>query len=129
MGMIKYEKGVKYICNKCGFTSENLDDFNDFPNNEKIYCKKCHPKRMTYRQLIEWLARGNGYLGQQAKPYSTAPTFNMVPVQINGEKYPGNFDDQIPYDEHELVVSEFKDGISNWKIPTASMYNRDCKKA
>ena len=129
MGMIKYEKGVKYICNKCGFTSESLDNFNNFPNNEKIYCNNCHPKRMTYRQLIEWLARGNGYLCQQAKPYSTAPTFNMVPVEINGVKYPGNFDDQIPYNEHELVVSEFKDGFSNWKIPTAAMYKRDCKKA
>lgn len=127
MGRIIYQNGVKWICNKCGFTSEDIDKFNDYPNNDTIYCLKCRPMRMSYRQLIEWLARGNGYLCQQGEDYSTAPTFSMVDVRINGKHYPGKFDDQIPYNEHELVVSEFKDGFSNWKIPTLEMYRRDCR--
>lgn len=83
---------------------------------------------MSYRQLIEWLAKGKGYLCQQGHDYTTAPVFSMCPVKINNRCYPGHFDDQIPYDEHELVVSEFEDGYSNWKIPTLEMYKRDCKK-
>ena len=127
MGRIKLKNGVKWICNECGFTSKSLDKFNDYPNENTIYCLKCRPIRMTYRQLIEWLAKGNGYLCQQAKPYTIAPTFTMLPVIINEEHYPGKFDDQIPYNEHELVVSRFESGFSNWEIPTLEMYNRDCK--
>ena len=127
MGRIKFKNGVKWICNECGFTSNNLDKFNDYPNEDTIYCLKCRPIRMTYRQLIEWLAKGNGYLCQQGHNYTTAPAFSMVPVIINDEHYPGKFDDQIPYDEHELVVSRFESGFSNWEIPTLEMYNRDCK--
>lgn len=127
MSMIKFKNGVKYICDNCGFTDDNLSKFNDC--NTKHYCLNCHPLRMSYRQLIEWLAKGNGYLCQQGYNYTTAPVFSMCPVIINDEHYAGKFDDQIPYDEHELVVSEFKDGFSNWKIPTFEMYKRDCKEA
>lgn len=140
----KTEDGkVLRICDKCGFvdyddhaefntytdrykpessTTFNLDDCND----DKDYCLRCHPRRMSYRQLIEWLARGNGYLCQQAHYYTTAPVFKMCPVIINDVHYPGMFDDQIPYNEHELVVSAFKNGYSNWKIPTLEMYEEDC---
>lgn len=118
MGRVTFKTGVKWICDECGFTSSDIDKFNDYLAGDVSYCLKCRPTRMTYRQLIEWLARGNGYLCQQALPYSTAPTFSMSPVEINGRRYDGRFDDQIPYNEHELVVSEFKDGFSNWKIPT-----------
>lgn len=127
MGRIKFKNGVKWICNECGFTSESLDKFNDYPNENTIYCLKCRPIRMTYRQLIEWLAKGNGILCQQGHYYTTAPTFKMCPVIINEEHYVGDFDDQIPYSEHELAVTEFKDEFTNWKIPTLEMYNRDCK--
>ena len=123
---MKFKNGVKWICNECGFTSEDINKFNDYPSNDTIYCYKCRPGRMTYRQLVEWLARGNGYLCQQGLPYSTAPTFDITRVNINGRHYPGKFDDQIPYDEHELCVSSFKDGFSNWEIPTLKMYKRDC---
>lgn len=126
---IKYKNGVKYSCNICGEVYGNEDKFNKMDSvNGDHYCLKCHPLRMSYRQLIEWLAKGNGYLCQQGHYYTTAPVFSMCPVIINDEHYPGRFDDQIPYDEHELVVSEFKDGYSNWKIPTLKMYETDCKK-
>lgn len=129
MSMVKFKTGIKYVCDNCGFSDDNLSRFNDYDCDKKHYCLKCHPLRMSFRQLIEWLAKGNGYLCQQAKDYTTAPTFSMSPVIINGKRYEGKFDNQIPYDEHELVVSEFKDGFSNWKIPTYEMYKRDCKEA
>ena len=129
MSMVKFKTGTKYVCNICGFSDDNLSRFNDFDCDTKHYCLKCHPLRMTYRQLIEWLAKGNGILCQQSKDYTTAPSFSMSPVAINGRRYEGKFDDQIPYSEHELVVCEFKDGFSDWKIPTLEMYKRDCKEA
>ena len=129
MSLIRIKTGVKYICDNCGFSDDNLSHFNDADCDTKHYCLKCHPHRMSYRQLIEWLAKGNGYLCQQGHNYTTAPAFRMCPVIINEEHYAGRFDDQIPYNEHELVVSEFKYNFSNWKIPTLEMYQRDCKEA
>lgn len=130
MSMVQFKKGVKFVCDICGFSDDNLSRFNDYDcDTKQHYCLKCHTLRMSYRQLIEWLAKGNGILCQQGHYYTTAPTFKMCPVIINEEHYAGRFDDQIPYDEHELVVSEFKDGFSNWKIPTYEMYKRDCKEA
>lgn len=129
MSMVQFNTGRKYICDNCGFSYDDLSRFNVADCGTKHYCLNCHPHRMSYRQLIEWLAKGNGYLCQQGHNYTTAPAFSMCPVIINEEHYAGSFDDQIPYNEHELVVSEFKDGISNWKIPTLEMYERDCKEA
>lgn len=130
MSMVQFKKGVKFVCDICGFSDDNLSRFNDYDcDTKQHYCLKCHPLRMSFRQLIEWLAKGQGILCQQGKDYTTAPAFIMSPVIINGKRYAGKFDNQIPYDEHELVVSEFKDGFSNWKIPTYEMYKQDCKEA
>lgn len=128
---LKLENGSakRYICDKCGFTDTTLAAFNPSDSIDgKDYCLKCHPIRMTYWQLLEWLARGNGFLCQQARDYCTAPTFRLSPsVTINDRNYAGKSDDQIPYNEHELVVSRFTDGFCNWEIPTLEMFNRDCR--
>lgn len=135
---IKFDdSNIKYICNGCGLTVPAGDAYTTLFNvadsdryNDKDFCLKCHPRRMTYRQLLEWLARGNGFLCQQAKDYSTAPTFSLSPsVTINGRNYTGKSDDQIPYDKHELVVSRFNDGtlFCDWVIPTLEMFERDCR--
>ena len=120
-----------YICDGCGQVYKTTDEFNPADSaGGKDFCWKCHPKRMTYRQLIEWLARGNGFLCQQAIEYTTAPMFSLAPVRINDRSYPGSSDDQIPYDEHELVVSKFNDsGICHWEIPTEAMFKADCRKS
>ena len=133
---IKFDdSNIKYICNGCGLTVPAGEAYTTLFNeadsdryNDKDYCLKCRPKRMTYWQLLEWLAKGNGFICQQVIGYSTAPTFSLSPsVTINGRNYTGKSDDQIPYDEHELVVSRFTDGFCNWKIPTLEMFERDCR--
>lgn len=133
---IKFDdSNIKYICNGCGLTVPAGEAYTTLFNeadsdryNDKDYCLKCRPKRMTYMQLLEWLARGNGFLCQQARDYCTAPTFRLSPsVTINDRNYTGKSDDQIPYNEHELVVSRFTDGFCNWKIPTLEMFERDCR--
>lgn len=129
---LKLENGSakRYICDKCGFTDTTLVAFNPSDSIDgKDYCLKCHPIRMTYEQLIEWLAKGHGFLCQQAMDYCTAPTFRLSPVCINGRQYPGNYEDQIPYDEHELIVRCFDASKRSayWEIPTLEMFNRDCR--
>lgn len=133
---IKFDdSNIKYICNGCGLTVPAGEAYTTLFNeadsdrcSDKDYCLKCRPKRMTYMQLLEWLARGNGFLCQQARDYCTSPTFRLSPsVTINDRNYAGKSDDQIPYNEHELVVSRFTDGFCNWKIPTLEMFERDCR--
>lgn len=125
---VNTKNGIRIVCNDCGFVSQSEQDFNiDDTKDGKDFCRKCRPQRMSYMQLIEWLAKGNGFLCQQAMEYCVAPTFSLSPVRINGRDYPGKSDDQIPYNEHELVVSRFSDGFCNWQVPTLEMYKRDCK--
>lgn len=48
-----------YICDGCGQVYKTTDEFNPADSaGGKDFCWKCHPKRMTYMQLIERLARG-----------------------------------------------------------------------
>lgn len=129
---LKFENGSapKYVCDKCGFTDTNLDKFNPSDSiNGKDYCLKCHPIRMTYIQLIEWLAKGNGFICQQGMGYSSAVTFYLSPLRINGRSYPGRSEDQIPYSEDELIVRYFEEEKNElyWNIPTLEMFNRDCR--
>lgn len=126
----KNSSAVRYVCDGCGFTATTLDEFNkDDIAPDEHYCLKCHPRRMTYIQLLEWLAKGHGFLCQQARDYCTAPTFNLSPVRINDRQYPGTSEDQIPYSEHELVVRCFDESkrTAYWEIPTLEMFNRDCR--
>lgn len=130
---------IKYVCNGCGLIVPMGDEYKTFFNeadsdrgSDKDYCLKCRPKRMTYMQLLEWLACGKGFLYQQGKDYCTAPTFSLVPtVSINGRKYVGKPNDQIPYDTYELTVArfpdDFKDDFCHWKIPTLEMFEQDCR--
>lgn len=127
MSVVNFKKGKKWVCDNCGFSEDSQRFFNDVKDDGAAYCIKCHPLRMSYRQLIEWLAKGNGILCQQGNDYTTAPSFSMSPVIINDKRYPGKFEDQIPYNEHELVVSPFKSLFCDWKIPTLEMYKKDCK--
>lgn len=137
MKMTFKDAPTKYICDKCGLTVPSGDAYKTLFNEadsdrsaNKDYCLNCRPRRMTYWQLLEWLARGNGFLCQQAKDYSTAPTFSLSPfVSINGRQYDGVADDQIPYNDHELVVSKFNDGnhLCDWQVPTLEMFERDCR--
>lgn len=139
---IKFESREKRIvCDTCGFSVNTEDEYKKHFNTDdtkiadnayiyKDYCLKCHPKRMTYMQLIEWLAKGNGYICQQVIGYSTSVTFNLRnPITINGRQYPKGYDDQIEYDEHELVVRYFDTtkNVSYWNIPTEAMFLRDCR--
>ena len=139
---IKYEsREQRIVCDGCGFSVNTEDEYNKHFNTDdttiannsftyKDYCLKCHPKRMTYLQLIEWLAKGNGYVCQQVRGYSTSVNFHMGnPIEINGAKYYHAIDDQIEYDEHELVVRYFdtNKNVSYWNIPTEAMFLRDCR--
>lgn len=129
---LKLENGSakRYICDKCGFTDTTSAKFNPSDSIDgKDYCLQCHPMRMTYIQLLEWLAKGNGFLCQQAMSYCTSPTFRLSPVSINGRNYPGNSEDQIPYSEYELVVRCFDESKRSayWEIPTLEMFKRDCR--
>ena len=120
-----------WVCDNCGEKTADPSTFNQADRERGDYCMKCHPKRMTYMQLIEWLAKGNGFMCQQVLGYTTAPAFSLSPVEINGRSYPGKSDDQIPYNEHELVVRYF-DGEhprhkkAYWLIPTEEMFLEDC---
>lgn len=140
---ITYESREKQIvCDGCGFSVNTEDKYKKHFNTDdtkiadnayiyKDYCLKCHPKRMSYMQLIEWLAKGNGYVCQQARGYSTYVNFHMGNsiVTINGAQYYHKIDDQIEYDEHELVVRYFDSSKnkSYWNIPTEEMFLRDCR--
>lgn len=130
MRMKLKDGSMTYICDGCGQAYKTTDEFNPADSaGGKDFCWKCHPKRMTYMQLLEWLAKGHGFICQQAIGYTSAPMFSLVPVRINDRSYPGKSDDQIPYNEHELVVSKFTDGFCNWKIPTFEMFEQDCRKS
>lgn len=139
---LKFKSNEKRIvCDGCGFavntedaykTHFNTDDTKYVANTTtEDYCLKCHPKRMTYMQLIEWLAKGNGYVCQQGRGYSTYVNFHMGRsiVTINEAQYYHKIDDQLEYDEHELVVRYFdtSKNKSYWNIPTEAMFLRDCR--
>lgn len=71
------------------------------------------PRRMTYRQLAEWLAKGNG----QAKNCHVAVT------QFG-------YDDVDEKDNRELPVTYKirRWGSEEWIEPIVDVYEADCKK-
>ena len=141
---LKIQNGEqRVVCDRCGYTVNtkeayekdfNVDDSQDSGYNQPAadYCYKCHPKRMSFLQLIEWLAKGNGFVCMQARDYTTHLEFSMgMRVTINGRPYPDKrIDDQIPYDEHNLIVRYFDNdkNKSYWNIPTYQMWKVDCKR-
>lgn len=141
---LKIQNGEqRVVCDGCGYTVDtkeayekdfNVDDSKDSGYNQSAvdYCYKCHPKRMSFLQLIEWLARGNGFVCMQARNYTTHLEFSMErSVNINGRTFHDKqINDQIPYDEHKLVVRYFNDkkNKSYWNIPTYQMWKEDCKR-
>ncbi|MBR4792655.1 MAG: hypothetical protein IK038_03215 [Bacteroidaceae bacterium] len=128
---IHFSTGNKFMCDKCGYIDSSLHKFNTADSyGDKDYCLACHPQRMTYMQLIEWLAKGNGYVCLQVIGYRTHLEFDMAaPVRIEGKEILGSIDSQIPYDEHNFVVRYFdKDKNRDyWNIPTEEMFYRDCR--
>jgi len=130
---IHYSNGNKFVCDKCGYVDSSLYKFNTADSyGGKDYCLACHPQRMTYMQLIEWLAKGNGYVCLQVIGYRTHLEFDMAaPARIEGKEILGSLgiDSQIPYDEHNFVVRYFEKDKNRdyWNIPTEEMFYRDCR--
>lgn len=128
-----------YVCNGCGKSSDDPADFNmDDEKGDSHFCWDCHPRRMTPLQLVEWLAKGNGYVCIQAEDYQTALSFDfhgpgylMSNGCRNGHAMNG-MRNQIPYDEHNFVVRYFDEDhpmhkkYGYWLIPTEKMYITDC---
>lgn len=115
-------KGTK-ICDGCGSVVNEFHESED--NND--YCFKCRPKRMSVIQLVEWLAKGNGFICIQGKSYQTYLNFT-------GRTMFGDvcltWDDEIPYDEHNWVIHHFDETKNKnyWDIPTLEIYETDCAK-
>lgn len=134
---LKLKNGTsRTVCDECGVTANSKDEyekgFNVYDSNSRgDYCLKCHPRRMTFMQLIEWLAKGNGFVCMQGDEYKTHIDFRMGEnVTINGKMYDGKrIDDQIPYDEYNLIVRYFDDSKNKefWNIPTYEMWLNDCR--
>lgn len=75
-------------------------------------CEEPPMKRMTNRQLAEWLAKGNG---EQTKS-------NFRYTFILHEYYKGNEDEEV---DEGYLIRPF--GQTEWIEPTVDIYERDCR--
>ena len=71
------------------------------------------PKRMTNRQLAEWLARGNGELTYKGSEFAYSGNFFNYYKERQGE-------------EVEKALIRLWNS-NEWVIPTEDIYIRDCK--
>lgn len=127
---------VQWMCDECGaIYDDRIGFFNiDDTLGKKDFCLKCHPMRMSPIQLVEWLAKGNGYVCIQGKYYTTNLEFDLSSCncRLNGHETNRGYDHQIKYDEHNLVVRYFNANHplhkkSYWLIPTEKMFMKDCR--
>lgn len=70
------------------------------------------PKRMTNKQLAEWLARGNGQVDR----------WEYTHIHADYGFLKGEDDDEVPDD---VKVRPW--GSEEWIVPTLEIYERDCK--
>ena len=71
------------------------------------------PKRMTYRQLSEWIARGNGEFLFNEDDHEPQSHFSYEEQFVNTE---------VP--EYNRIRPW---GSEDWIVPTREIYERDCK--
>lgn len=74
-------------------------------------------KRMTYRQLAEWLAKGNGQVS-----YSDRSTAITVCVETFNSYFEKKDNIEVPFD---YKIRRF--GSDEWIEPTIDVYMEDCK--
>ena len=70
-------------------------------------------KRMTNRQLAEWLAKGNGVFKYKN---ATAYCYSFITPLEN------NLNEEV---EENVVICYW--GSEEWQVPTVDIYERDCK--
>lgn len=120
-----------WVCDNCGERTTDPKTFNQADRADGDYCMKCHPRRMTPLQLVEWLAKGNGYVCRQGRAYTTHLDFDFCTNRIGDEEVP-DLCEQLPYDEHNFVVHYFDENNPHhrkdyWLIPTKEMFLEDCR--
>lgn len=120
-----------WVCDNCGEKTTDPKTFNQADRERGDYCMKCHPKRMTPLQLVEWLAKGFGYVCRQGKDYTTHLDFDFSNKKLGGATIP-DMREQLPYSEHNFVVRYFDEDHPRhkkeyWLIPTEEMFLEDCR--
>ena len=107
---VEYETKANCGCFGCAF--------HDHPScsaihgcDEVIFKKvKKEPELMTYRQLSEWLARGNG----QMRMHDSVIAYSYFCYQTDSEE-----------SQVKALIRPW--GSDEWIIPTVDIYERDCK--
>ena len=110
--------GVEYVteaqsnsCSGCAFLRQ-IDFCNAINGCGEVIFKevKKEPELMTYRQLAEWLARGNG----QARFLDNGYIHSHIGYQTD-------------FEESSVKALIRPWGSDEWIKPTVDIYERDCK--
>lgn len=109
---------------KIQFARKNKEDWEDYSTGEPLWAwsmfdyrikpEEEKPKRMTNRQLAEWLAKGNGEHSYGEGKNDPAFTYWSYDAE----------EMNLPVEE-EVVIRPW--GSDEWIEPTVDIYNRDCK--
>lgn len=99
---------------------DSCPTFSDDTTGYELRVKSEEPeiRRMTYRELAEWLARGNGQLS-----YNDRSIVTKICVETSNSYFEDNDNIEVP-DSYKIR----RWNSDEWIEPTVDVYEADCKK-